>query len=105
MSEAKVIFQDSDSKIILNSIDQNYELINKSGEIEGFISYVELSNQVQNLYHTEIEPQFEGKGLGSLLVKNVLLYLQKEQVQIQPQCPFIRAYIQKHPEFSDLVHS
>jgi predicted GNAT family acetyltransferase len=53
--------------------------------------------------HTEIDPEFEGRGLGSRLVKDALDDVRRQGVPVLPYCPFTRAYIQRHREYADLV--
>ena len=53
--------------------------------------------------HTEIDPAFEGKGLGSALAKGALDAERALGEPVVPLCPFIRAYIDRHPEYADLV--
>jgi uncharacterized protein len=53
--------------------------------------------------HTEIDPAFEGQGLGSELIGTTLDRIRERGAGLLPYCPFIKAYIQKHPEYKDLV--
>ena len=53
--------------------------------------------------HTEIDPAFEGKGLGSALARGALDAERTRGEPIVPLCPFIRQYIDRHPEYADLV--
>lgn len=55
--------------------------------------------------HTEVEPEFEGKGIGSALAKGALEDVRAAgEYDVVPLCPFIKTYIERHPEFDDLVH-
>jgi predicted GNAT family acetyltransferase len=53
--------------------------------------------------HTEIEPEFEGKGIGSALVRKALAQARTEGLAVIPRCPFVRGYIERHPAELDLV--
>lgn len=53
--------------------------------------------------HTEIEPEFEGRGLGGKLVRAALDRARAEGVAVLPYCPFVREYIEHHPDQLDLV--
>lgn len=55
------------------------------------------------LTHTEVPPQFAGKGIGTALVKYALDFARREKLQVYPSCPFVAAYIKRHPEYADLV--
>ena len=52
--------------------------------------------------HTIVESEFEGRGIGSQLAKGALDAVREAGEKIQPLCPFIRAYVDKHPEYHDL---
>jgi predicted GNAT family acetyltransferase len=53
--------------------------------------------------HTEIDSRFEGQGLGSALVAGVLDEARSAGVAVLPFCPFVNAYISRHPSYVDLV--
>ena len=53
--------------------------------------------------HTEVPPEFEGKGVGSRLAKAALDWAVAEQLAIVPQCPFITAYVKRHREYQEHV--
>jgi predicted GNAT family acetyltransferase len=57
------------------------------GALAGFISYRD-EPRGRVFVHTEVDPDFEGKGVGATLV---------------PVCPFVSAYLKRHPEFQDVV--
>jgi uncharacterized protein len=53
--------------------------------------------------HTEIDERREGEGLGSVLVRAMLDRIRASGKTVIPTCPFTAAYIQRHPEYADLV--
>ena len=53
--------------------------------------------------HTEIEPRFEGKGLGSVLIRGALDAVRARGGSVLPHCPFVQHFISKHDEYLDLV--
>ena len=55
------------------------------------------------LVHTEVDDAFEGHGVGGHLAAGALDDLRARGVKVEPLCPFIVRYIERHPEFSDLV--
>lgn len=55
------------------------------------------------LTHTEVPSAFEGRGIGSALVRSALEYVREQDLVAVPLCPFVRAYIRRHPEYRDLV--
>ncbi len=56
------------------------------------------------LPHTVVPESFEGRGVGSALAKAALGYAREQGLKVIPLCPFIAAYITKHPEWHDIVH-
>ncbi|MDR0417314.1 MAG: N-acetyltransferase [Propionibacteriaceae bacterium] len=55
------------------------------------------------LVHTLVEPLFEGHGVGGALVKTALEEARADGFGILPYCPFVHAYLAKHPGYLDLV--
>jgi predicted GNAT family acetyltransferase len=55
------------------------------------------------LVHTQVDPAFEGQGLGERLVAGALEDLRGRGLKLVPLCPFVRAYLRRHPDQADLV--
>jgi hypothetical protein len=55
------------------------------------------------LAHTEVPLSWRGRGLAKLLAKSALEAAQAQGLQVIAECPFVRAYLQKHPEFKPLL--
>lgn len=53
--------------------------------------------------HTEVNPDFEGKGLGKKLVMAAVEYARAQHVKILPLCSFAKAYFEKTPEVQDVL--
>jgi predicted GNAT family acetyltransferase len=53
--------------------------------------------------HTEIDDAYEGQGLGSKLASGALDAARATDHPVVPLCPFIASYVEKHPEYDDLV--
>jgi predicted GNAT family acetyltransferase len=71
-------------------------------ELVGEIRYrVEPGTLV--LVHTEVEPSAEGRGLGGRLAADALDDIRSKGLNVVPLCPFVAAYIRRHPEYEDLV--
>jgi uncharacterized protein len=78
-----------------------FELL-AGGEVAAYAEYNVLKNALL-FTHTEVQPQHEGKGFGSRLAKFALDEVRGRGLHAIPACPFIAAYIRKHPEYRDLV--
>lgn len=68
----------------------------------GLLSYRDRGDR-RLLLHTEITPECEGRGYGTRLVHDVLVDAHAHAVEIVPLCPFVAAYVARHPEDEDLV--
>jgi predicted GNAT family acetyltransferase len=77
-------------------------VINAGGEVAGFVQY-RRRPQLIAFVHTEIDPAFEGRGLGGRLVGSALDAARADGLAVLPFCPFVNAYIQRHPAYGDLV--
>ncbi len=84
-----------------NPAELRYELL-VDGQRIGAIRY-RIEDDAVALVHTEIDPGYEGQGLGTRLVEQALLDLRERGRRIIPICPLVRRYIDRHPEFADLV--
>ena len=56
-----------------------------------------------DMVHTEVPPAVEGQGIGMSLARAALEHARSQKLQVIPSCPFVKAYIGKHPEYADLV--
>jgi predicted GNAT family acetyltransferase len=93
---------DSEEVVVVdNPAELRYELL-VDGHRVGFIAY-RTEPGVVVLVHTDIDPAVEGRGLGSVLVAGALDDLRARGLHVVPFCPFVRAYIRRHPEYRDLV--
>ena len=55
------------------------------------------------LTHTEVPPALGGRGVGSALVRGVLEAARARGLKVVPKCPFVSAFMGRHPEFNDLL--
>jgi predicted GNAT family acetyltransferase len=67
------------------------------------LAVVRLERDAVVFTHTEIEPAFEGKGIGSVLVKGALDDVRAQDKRVVPLCPFVAGYIDRHPQHADLL--
>ncbi len=67
------------------------------------VEYRKLDDETLALTHTEVDPSLEGQGVGSHLVKGVLEYVDRNNLRIVPACPFITAYLKRHPDWKRVV--
>jgi predicted GNAT family acetyltransferase len=72
------------------------------GALAGFVTYG-LRPQLIAFVHTEVDKRFEGRGIGSALATFALDDARRRGLAVLPFCPFVSGYIQRHPEYVDLV--
>jgi predicted GNAT family acetyltransferase len=84
-----------------NADGGRYE-IHVGGELAGFLTY-RLRSGLIELVHTEIDEEFEGRGLGSQLISFALDDARERGLAVLPFCPFANDYLQRHRQYVDLV--
>lgn len=87
-------------KVENNRAEHQFE-INLDGA-KALIAY-KKNGEVYDLHHTEVPAQFEGKGIGSALVKGALEQIKADGAKIIPSCPFIASYLKRHQEYQELA--
>lgn len=86
-----------------NEAEHRFE-IHVGGELAGFVVYHRRDRQrLINLIHTEVTERFAGQGLAGQLARFALDTARKEGIGVLPSCPYIRGWIQRHPDYLDLV--
>ena len=77
--------------------------IRVDGRLAGFAQYRLNDPGLIVFTHTEIDDAFEGRGLGSILIRAALDTARSRGLAVRPDCPFVRGYIGRHSEYLDLV--
>lgn len=72
------------------------------GQTVGLAAVADRGNQ-RVFYHTEVDDNFEGRGLASILVGEALEAARAEGKRAVAVCPMVAAFIKKHSEFSDIT--
>jgi uncharacterized protein len=72
------------------------------GELVGHVRYVRRGGRAY-FVHTEVDPGHEGAGLGSTLVRGAVDAQRERGELLVPLCPFVRGYLDRHPELADVV--
>ncbi|MDY6996689.1 MAG: GNAT family N-acetyltransferase [Actinomycetota bacterium] len=53
--------------------------------------------------HTAVDRQFQGRGLATILVRHALESTRPTGLRVVPRCWMVAEFIEKNPEFADLV--
>lgn len=84
--------------------DQHRFLAEDGDEVAGLIDY-RLDEQVVVITHTETDPAHQGQGVAGDLTRFALDDIRARGQQVRPVCPYTRSFVQKHPEYQDLLAS
>ncbi|MFT4050530.1 MAG: GNAT family N-acetyltransferase [Solirubrobacterales bacterium] len=87
---------------IRDNPDQERIEIHVDGELAGFTVYRRRPG-IKAFVHTEIDPEFEGQGLGGKLIAQALDDARAAGDDVLPFCPFVNHFIKSHDEYRDLV--
>lgn len=93
----------SDVEVVHEPEQQRYA-VSVDGRPAGFAAYIRAEGLVV-MSHTEVDGSFEGQGVGSALARAALDDLREQGVRVLPTCPFIKAWIDHHPEYRDLLYN
>lgn len=72
--------------------------------VVGYAAYRREADRI-TFTHTVVEPEHEGEGVGSALAQAALDGARAAGLRVVPQCPFVAAWIRRHPDYADLVDS
>ena len=79
---------------------QRFEIV-RDGEVLGHAAYQKTDEMIV-FTHTEIDPSYEGQGVGGQLVRQALDHVRDSGLKVLPICPFVQAWMSRHPEYTDL---
>lgn len=82
--------------VIDNTEQQRFEI-----HVDGYIAFEDYQHFDGGIayVHTEVPPELSGRGIASFLIKYILDDAAAKGLKVKPVCPFVRAYIEKHPEY------
>lgn len=86
--------------VIDNKAEQEFELA-----VDGHraVAAYQLEGDTIVFTHTEVPPEIEGRGVGTKLIQAALDSARDRGLTVVPQCRFVRAYMEKHPETRDML--
>ncbi|TRW78202.1 N-acetyltransferase [Mycolicibacterium sp. 018/SC-01/001] len=76
--------------------------ISVDGRIAGFTEFVDHDGQ-RIFPHTVVDEEFSGRGLATILVREALESTRASGLRIVPVCSMVAGFIEKNPEFNDIV--
>ncbi|MCC8061702.1 MAG: N-acetyltransferase [Rikenellaceae bacterium] len=88
-------------QLVDNTEQHQYEF--SIGDPPPRIEYIISKSGLIYLTHTEVPPEMEGQGVASELVLAALRDIDRRGMKLVPMCPYVAAYIRRHPEWKRLV--
>jgi len=87
-------------KVIHNTEQKRFEV-----QLDGHTAELDYrrSGNIIIFTHTGVPSVWEGRGIGSLLVKTGLEYAKKNDLKVQTLCWFVDGYLQRHTEYQNLM--
>ena len=84
-----------------NEADSRWE-VKLDARVIAFVEYKSRPDRV-TFIHTEVDPDFEGQGIGSRLARTILDDAVARGLRVTLYCPFIRSYVDRHPEYEQYI--
>ena len=88
---------------IYRNDDESRYVLTVDGDIAGVVEY-DNDGETITLTHTEVDPSYGGRGIGSKLAEFVLADVASEEMPVSVECEFLRGYIDKHPEYAEILN-
>lgn len=86
-------------EVINNTAEKRFEV--NLGDKYAIMEYM-LHGQNMIFTHTEVPPEFEGRGIAGQMAKFALDYSRSQGYRVQPLCPYVKSYVQRHKEYHDI---
>lgn len=102
VNENTVTPQPQESIRVVHEADKDRYSIFVDDVLAGFTQYRSRPNGLAFI-HTEISPEFGGRGLAGTLVSQALAEVRESGNKIIPYCPFVASWIKKHPEYEEIT--
>lgn len=83
-----------------NEAEQRYE-----ARVDGRLAILAYQQEGGRIVytHTEVPEELEGQGIAGKLTRVALDDARAQRLAVVPRCPYVAGYIQRHPEYQDLV--
>jgi len=91
-----------ENEVSNNAALRQFEI--RDGDQVARLTYRMRDSGVVELIHTEVPKALEGRGFANRLAAAALEYAERQSLRVIPTCPFVAAYIQRHPEQAKLTY-
>ena len=94
-----------DNPAVAPDVEHDAESSRFTAAVDGHLAVLEyqLFSDKIVFTHTEVPRELEGRGVGAILAQTGLEWARAHALRVVPICPFVAAYIARHPEYLDLV--
>ncbi|AGL19950.1 NAD(+)/NADH kinase [Actinoplanes sp. N902-109] len=99
---AQVGAGDPEDAVVVDSFEQSRYEVLLGGELAGMLHYRQHGETIE-LAHTEIDQSFEGRGLAGRLASAALRDARRRGIEVRVTCPFVSGYLDRHPEYHDVL--
>jgi len=91
-----------DTQVTVRDNGQDRFEVLVDGVVAGFAAYHHEGDAIA-VTHVEVDDGHEDEGIGSRLVASMLAEVRERGTPLLPYCPFVKAYLRKHPDEQDVV--
>ncbi len=89
------------TEIVLGNVKGEVQLFSdgqKAGKMD-----ISVIGEKLTVYHTEVSPEYGGRGFAALLLEKLVSYARENGLKIVPLCPYVHGQFRKHPQqYSDV---
>jgi predicted GNAT family acetyltransferase len=86
--------------VVHNSDAHRFEV--RDGDAIAVLEYQMVPGRIV-FTHTGVPKELEGRGVAGALVRTGLEHARRHDLAVRPVCPYVAAYLARHPEYADLV--
>jgi predicted GNAT family acetyltransferase len=90
----------TNERVVDNREQRRYELKLEGGT--AFIDYTDQGN-IRTLTHAEVPLPLRGGGIAGKLTQGALDLARADGIKVVPRCPYVAAFIDRHPQYQDLL--
>lgn len=89
--------------------EHRFEVLTDDGNVAGYLAYDPVATTAHHgkdtivMTHTVVQPEHEGQGIGSALARAALDDARTKKMVVIPECAFVREFVERHPEYQDLL--
>jgi predicted GNAT family acetyltransferase len=90
-------------KLVITNVPEARRYEARIGDVlAGWVDYGKVRNRLVAI-HTEVPPEFGGRGIGSALVRHVIADARANGFTITPRCPLFVTWFERHPDDHDVL--